>query len=185
MATTALMTEQEYRELALSDPEHRWELWDGVPREKPLMSMRHNRVAFFVGHLLQLQLDRREYIVNVNGDRARISPRAYFIPDVVVIPASYQELDDPRTLGAYSEPLPLVVEIWSPSTGRYDIERKLDGYRERGDREIWYFNPYDRTLIAWRRQADGGYVETTYRGGMVQAESLPGVSIDLDTLIQG
>ena len=25
------ISEQEYRELALNDPDHRWELWDGVP----------------------------------------------------------------------------------------------------------------------------------------------------------
>ena len=185
MATTALMTEQEYRELALNDPDRFWELWDGVPVEKPWMSVKHNDVAFFLGLLLQNQLDRQEYRVNVNGNRARISPRNYFIPDVIVIPVSYQEPLDPRTFGAYSEPLPLVVETWSPSTGAYDFARKLDGYRERGDLEIWYIHPDDRTLTAWRRQPDGTYAETRYTGGIVPAESLPGVSIDFDALLDG
>ena len=58
MAIVTQISEQEYRELALSDPDHRWELWDGVLVEKPLMSMKHDDVAFFLGHLLQSQLDR-------------------------------------------------------------------------------------------------------------------------------
>ena len=51
------ISEQEYRELALNDPDHLWELWDGVPREKPLMSMKHEDVSFLLGHILQGQLD--------------------------------------------------------------------------------------------------------------------------------
>jgi hypothetical protein len=39
MAIVNRISEQEYRELALSDSDRLWELWDGVPREKPLMSM--------------------------------------------------------------------------------------------------------------------------------------------------
>ena len=53
MATTTTITEHEYRELALNDPDHRWELWDGVPVEKPWMSIKHNDVAFYLGHMLQ------------------------------------------------------------------------------------------------------------------------------------
>jgi hypothetical protein len=29
-----------------------------------------------------------------------------------------------------------VVEVWSRSTGAYDVETKLQGYREHGDAEI-------------------------------------------------
>ena len=117
MATTTAISEQEYRELALNDPERNWELWDGVPVEKPLMSAIHNAAAFLLGHFLQSQLDWRVFQVNVNGDRTRISPRAYFIPDVIVIPAAYQRAleNDPLALGVYAEPLPFVAEVWSPS----------------------------------------------------------------------
>jgi Uma2 family endonuclease len=79
----------------------------------------------------------------------------------------------------------LVVEVWSPSTGHYDVATKLKGYRERGDTEIWFIHPYERTLTAWRRQPDGSYVEETHRGGVVAVASLPGVVIDLDVLLDG
>lgn len=187
MAIVNRISEQEYRELALNDADHLWELWDGVPQEKPLMSMKHDDVSFYLGHMLANQLDRGVYRVNVNGGKTRLSPRNYFIPDVVVIPAAYQMPfeHDPRAFNAFAEPLPLVVEVWSLSTGAYDFETKLRGYRERGDAEIWFIHPYERTLTAWRRQPDGNYAEETYRGGMIPVVSLPGVIIDLDALLEG
>jgi hypothetical protein len=85
------------------------------------------------------------------------------------------------------------VEVWSRPTGAYDFETKLQGYRERGDRENWFIHPYERTLTAWRRQPDGSYAEEIYRGGLVAVAScpqspgvpFPGVMIDLDALLDG
>jgi Uma2 family endonuclease len=187
MAIVNRINEQEYRELALSEQDRLWELWDGVPREKPLMSMKHDDVASYLGAALIVQLDRRLYRVNINGGRARLSPRSYYIPDVVVIPAAYKLPfeDDPRAFNAFAEPLPLVVEIWSPSTGHYDVSTKLQGYRERGDCEIWFSHPYERTLTAWQRQPDESYAEEIYRGGVVPVASLPDVVIDFDALLDG
>ncbi|MFN8593651.1 MAG: Uma2 family endonuclease [Thermomicrobiales bacterium] len=187
MATITRISEQEYRDLALRDPEHRWELWDGIPVEKPLMSMMHADVAAYLGAALIAQLDRREYRVNINDGKTRYTSRNYFIPDVVVIPAPYKRPyeRDPRSFNAFAEPLPLVVEVWSLTTGDYDIAAKLPIYRARGDREIWFIHPYERTLTAYRRQSDGSYTETIYRGGIVPVAALPGVAIDLDELLDG
>ena len=185
MAVANRITEQEYLEMALNEPDRFWELWDGVPVEKPWMSMRHNRVTFYLGVALANQLDRRSYAISANGDRARIFPRNYYIPNVMVIPAAYEaEIEgDEDALGVYTKPLPLVVEVWSPSTGRYDLEFKLQAYQERGDEEIWYIHPRDRTLTAWRQQPDGSYVEETILGGVIAITSLSGVMIDLDALL--
>lgn len=171
MAVVNRISEQEYRELALTDTDHLWELWDGVPREKPLMRMKHDDVSFYLGLALANQLDRTFFRVNANGGKARLSPRNSFIPDVVVIPTAYVRPfeDDPRAFNAHVEPFPLVVEIWSRSTGAYDFATKLQGYRERGDAEIWFIHPYERTLTAWRRQPDGTYAEANVRGGLVQS----------------
>jgi len=187
MAVINRINEREYRELALNEADRAWELWDGVPREKPPKSMKHADVAAYLGIALANQLDRYSYRVNFNVGRARISERNYFIPDVVVIPAAYKAPfeDDPRSLNAFAEPLPLVVEVWSRTTGEYDYTTKLQGYCERGDAEIWYLDPYRRTLTTWRRQPDGSYAEETYRGGMVPVAALPGVAIDLDALLDG
>jgi Uma2 family endonuclease len=187
MAVVNRISEQEYREFALTDDGHLYELWDGVPVEKPGMSFDHDVAALYLGVALANQLDRRDYVVNVNGGKARRSERYYFIPDVVVIPASYgQSLrGDPRGFNAHAEPLPLVVEIWSRTTAAYDFAVKLQGYRERGDEEIWYIHPYERTLTAWRKQPDGSYAEEIYQGGIVPVASLAGVTIDFDAVLDG
>ena len=184
MSTATRISEQEYRELALTDDDRFWELWDGVLVEKPPMSMMHDGVAVYMGAALINQLDRDQYWVNVNGGKTRYTARNYFIPDVVVIPAAFVRpyLTDPQAFNAFTEPLPLVVEIWSRTTGDYDIAAKLPVYRERGDLEIWYFHPYERALTVWRRQPDGSYREQRYTGGIVPVASLPGVAIDLDAL---
>ena len=90
----------------------------------------------------------------------------------------------PATVEVYPEPLPLVVEVWPPSTGRLDVNEKLPEYQRRGDLEIWLLHPYERTLTVWRRQADGSYAETVQRGGSVRPVALPGVVIDLDALFR-
>ncbi len=187
MATVTHISEQAYRELALNDTDHLWELWDGVLVEKPGMSMFHVDIAAYLAARLIYQLDRREYRVNINDGKVRLSPQTYYIPDVVVIPAKYKMPyeRDPRSLKTFAEPLPLVVEIWSRTTGDYDIAAKLPASRSRGDQEIWFIHPYERTLTAWRRQPDGAYSEELYRGGPVPVVSLPGVVIDFDALLDG
>ncbi len=186
MAVVHRISEQEYKELVFNDPDRTWELWDGVPREKPGMSIWHDGVASYLGALLTNQVDRREYWVNVNGGKTRYKVRNYYVPDVVVIPKRFIDphRGDSRAFNAYAEPLPLVVEVWSPSTGDYDLQIKLEGYRQRGDTEIWFIHPYERTLTAWRRQPDGSYLESTSKGGLVAVESLPGVTIDFDALLE-
>ena len=91
----------------------------------------------------------------------------------------------PHVLDAYPDPLPLVIEVWSPSTGSYDMKVKLADYQQRGDLEIWFVHPYERTIRAWRRLPDGTYDETVFRHGSAGAASLPRFAIDLDELFAG
>ncbi len=186
MAATvaAPMTEQAYRALALTEAGKLVELWDGEPREKPAMSIGHNRSTFRLGYLLQEQLPWSEFEIRVNSSRLQRSARNYFIPDVLVVPrAAVRALgDDSRVLEVYDQPLPLVVEVWSPSTGGYDLGEKLAEYQRRGDEEIWYLHPSERTLTAWVRQADGRYQERIYRGGVVRPAFRSDVAIELGAL---
>jgi Uma2 family endonuclease len=182
MAVAQRMTEQDYVEFVLSQVEGQWELHDGVLVEKPGMSFRHGEIPMLLGHFLLSQLDRREYSVLAEL-RVRRPTATVFMPDVMVVPTAYSEdIRDRPVLAIYSEPLPLVVEVWSPSTGNYDVDTKIPIYQQRGDLEIWRIHPYERTLTSWVRQADGSYRETVYRGGVAHLAALPGVSIDLDQL---
>ena len=182
--TAARMTDQAYRALAFTDAGKLVELWDGEPREKPGISWEHGDVAITLVLMVGGQLDRRHYRLRSNHGRLRHGGASYFIPDVAVIPTALgRDLrGHPDRLEVYEGPLPLVVEIWSPSTGGYDVSVKLARYRERGDEEIWYLHPFDRTLTAWRRQPDGTYQKSIHRGEVVHPVALPGVAIDLDEL---
>jgi Uma2 family endonuclease len=182
------VSEHTYLQLVWEDPDGQWELHCGRLWSKACepMTWEHTDAFSYLGFLLQSQLSRDQFIVHWNAGRARRSEQHYYIPDLIVVPAELADrlFAEEGRLEVYSEPLPLVVEVWSPSTGRLDVREKLPGYRRRGDREIWLLHPYERTLTAWVWQADGSYAETVHRGGIVHAAALPSVSIDLDALFQ-
>ena len=169
MAIAHRISEQEYERIALADPDEHWELHDGRLVEKPPMTWNHGDVVATLAILLGSQLDRRQCRVRVEG-RVRRSPGTIFVPDVSVVPTSYGDdfRDRQDRLAIFAQPLPLVVEVWSPSTGDYDVDAKLPVYQQRGDLEIWRIHPFERTLTSWRRQPDGAYLETIHRGGIVE-----------------
>jgi Uma2 family endonuclease len=183
MSTTTQITEEAYQRLVFSDPDHQWELHDGQLREKPGMTWEHLDFVMHLGILLGNQLDRRQFRIFAEG-RVRRPAATIFMPDLMVVPTSFGQAwrGRPGTLAIFSEPLPLVVEVWSASTGDYDVAAKLPVYQQRGDREIWLIHPYDRTLTAWRRQPDGTYEESVYREGVITPVALPGVTIPLADL---
>ncbi len=184
IVTTERVSEETYRRLALDERNGKLELYQGQLREKPGKSVEHGDIMFHLGLLLQNHLDRGRFRVRTDHARLRRSAAAYYVPDVAVIPAAMERAlrERPGSLDAYAEPLPVVVEIWSPSTGDYDIDEKLPGYQQRGDLEIWRVHPYERMITVWRRQPDGTYIESIVRDGALHPVALPGVSIDLDTL---
>jgi len=116
--------------------------------------------------------DDIDVCVDVHG------PPWFTVPDAIRVGQELEEYD----ILFYEDPVPLVVEVWSPSTGDYDVEEKLREYQRRGDVEIWRIHPYEHTLTVWRLQTDGNYSETLSRAGQVQLAALPNASIDLDAL---
>ncbi len=179
------VSEKTYKAVALEDPEGHWELHCGALRQKPGVSFEHSHLIVALFLALEHQLDEEAFAVRPNLGRVRRSSESYYIPDVFVVPMDLVREGRslrPNALEVYIDPLPLIVEVWSPSTGDYDVESKLPEYQRRGDLEIWRIQPYERTLTTWRRQPDGSYTETLYRGGPVRPFALAGVTIDLDAL---
>src|SRR6266508_4813356 len=112
-----------YKRVALEDPEGKWELVCGRLRRKPPMTTEHNHAQRTCGRLLSRQLDSRAFSVGIESGRLRISTGTYYEPDIVVIPMAYVRrlMEQPGTFEVYDDPMPLVVEVWSPSTGEYDV----------------------------------------------------------------
>lgn len=174
------VSEATYEQLALEDDDEQWEFICGQIRKKPPMTHEHNSVMRLLGYAIQSQLGLGKYQVAQNGPRTRRPETSYFVPDVMAIPVShFTEPAGTGELEAFTKPLPFVAEIWSKSTGDYDVETKFDEYKKRGDLEIWRLHPYEKTVTAWRRQPDGSYTETVYfeADGEAPILSLPGVVV--------
>ena len=179
------VSEATYRQLAVEDRESAWELVCGKLRQKPGMTLRHNSAGRVLAHVLQQQLPIDQFQVGYNSARLRLADGSHYIPDIVVIPVSAQlPHEDETGVEAYPEPMPLVVEVWSPSTGNYDAREKLEGYRRRGDAEVWLVDARERTVTAWKRGAEGSYSSRTYRREHLPVSSLPGVIVDMDAVFR-
>jgi Uma2 family endonuclease len=175
-----------FEQLVLEDGDAQWELDRGLLRQKPGMSMAHNRTMFELGFLVRSQVDPARYGVRVDSGHLLLGDDLYYVPDVCVVPAEMEAQFEgiANRIEAYAAPLPFVAEVWSPSTGSYDVNTKVKRYQERGDAEIWLVNPFERTVRAWIRRLDGGYDETSYSSGLVPLAVVPGVTIDLDALFR-
>ena len=177
------VSEKTFRQVAMEDPEGHWELCNGTLRQKPEMSGEHNHLMSDLHGGMWQQLDRDRFAIRVNAGHVHLSVQGYYIPDLMVFPIDLERAQfGTHQLEWYEAPLTLVVEIWSPSTGTYDIETKIQEYQRRGDHEIWRLHPYERTLTTWRRQPDGSYDVATYTSGTVTPVDLRDVTVDLDAL---
>lgn len=179
------VSEARFKRLSLGEP-NQWELHDGYAYRKLPMTFAHDDVAWQLGLMLGTQLPRDEWVIRVDAGLVRRSASRYYTPDVIVIPRSEARrlFPDPHTWEVYPNPISLVVEVWSPSTGAIDQTEKLSEYQRRGDAEIWLLHPVEQSLTVWSHRPDGTYVESVHRGGIVHPTSLPGVSIDLDELFR-
>lgn len=175
-----------YKRVAMEDPTGRWELECGRLRSKPDVTTEHAWVIDEMDYQVQTQIDRDEFAVRRNNGRLEHGLGGYYVPDLCIIPRALVRrlLARPGTFEEYADPMPFVAEVWSPSTGTYDLRRKIEQYRQRGDQEIWRIQPYERTVRAWRRQADGTYREETWSAGTVALHAVPGVRIDIDRLFR-
>lgn len=185
MAVAQRMSEEAYLQFVGTQAEGAWELHDGRLVEKPRMSFDHGEIPALLAHVLLRQLDRDAYRV-VTELHVRRPDATVFLPDLMVLPTAATAAFRGRPiLAMFSDPVPLIVEVWSPSTGDYDVDVKIPVYQQRGDLEIWRIHPYERTLIRWVRQPDGSYTEEVHRRGIIALAALPGVEIDLDELFAG
>src|SRR3712207_7879420 len=56
-----------------------------------------------------------------------------------------------RSLDVHHRLLPLIVAVWSPSTGADGVAAMFAGYRRRDHLELWRLRPLERTPTADRK----------------------------------
>jgi Uma2 family endonuclease len=171
-------------EMVLAHPGSKLEMLDGEWREKPTMTIPHNLAQVRLVRQLVPQIDFDRFDLRIDNVHLARPNSTFFIPDVCILdsPGNRAIGETMAGLETITVPCLLVAEIWSPTTGAFDLSQKIPEYIARGDREIWLLHPYDLTLTAWRQQPDGQYEKSTYQGGNVELMSIPGIVIDLAAL---
>lgn len=177
------VSEAAYQRLVMQDRDHTWELVCGQLLRKPLMTMEHNYVPRRLARRFIFQLSEDAYVVSETA-KLRTPSGSYRNPDLAVIPIEYVERFrlQPGSFEVFDDAVPFVLEVWSESTGDYDVSRKLSEYQERGDAELWYAHPYAHTLAIYRRRLDGSYDQWQHSGGPTDIPSLGGIVINVDEL---
>jgi Uma2 family endonuclease len=181
------VSEETYKQLALEDIHGHWELHFGRLVQKPGMTAQHADWIELLQRRLALQLHESEWAVRADAGRLRRPEGSYYEADVMVVPREYvRDLREHHAneLEVYTRPVPFVAEVWSPSTGSYDVRTKIPGYKERGDAEIWRVHPREHSVTIWRRQPDGSYSEGVHTSGVIELHALTGVRIDLNELFE-
>jgi Uma2 family endonuclease len=176
-----------FERVVLEDGDDQWELVCGHLQKKPAMTIEHRTAIVNLVGTLWMQLRHSAFLVSTNHTHVG-SASSYYVPDLAVIPRTLQDQARAGREGVidlFGEPLPLVVEVWSPSTGTYDVTMKLPEYQRQRHREIWFIHPYERWLRAWRRQADGTYTQTLFTGdAIIEPVALQGVGVALAALFE-
>jgi Uma2 family endonuclease len=117
----------------MPDDGHRYELLDGVL----VVSPRPTTIHQFVATRLASLLDRScpEDLSVVVEPAVQLDARTEFDPDLVVVPLD--EVGDAK----FTTPPLLVVEIRSPSTALFDLNRKKMAYENFGVPSYWIVDP--------------------------------------------
>jgi Uma2 family endonuclease len=131
---------------ALPDDGNRYELIDGVVYVSPTAVMVHQVASTMLHNLLTAAAPDDLFVTPTPGYQA--GERTLLIPDLVVTPWPA------RDAKYVTEPLPLAVEVLSPSSRRYDRITKLAAYDRAGVDAYWIVDPVEPSLLVFEREGD-------------------------------
>jgi Uma2 family endonuclease len=162
----------------MPDDGRRYELLDGVLVVSPRPTTLHQFVAM---RLLRVLADAcPEDLCVVPEPAVELGPQTEFDPDLVVV-----RMD--QVGGAkFTEPPLLVVEIRSPSTALFDLNRKKAAYERFGVPSYWIVNPDPpQPELAVFELRDGRYALAAKTSGPFATDRPFALSIDPARLITG
>lgn len=141
---TRKITANEFLELPISNLPH--ELLDGEEIMSPAPTIEHQRVLFRIAQLLAGIIPNGEVF---------LAPLDLYLDESNVVQPDIVWIAEGSTCipieGKYFKGAPdLVVEIFSPGTGRRDRKDKFRLYEKYGVREYWMVDPSEKLLEIWR-----------------------------------
>ncbi len=171
--------EEEFYRLEREDSD--WEYLDGKLVLSPSSDL-NEALSGFLQALLQGFLDVRKGSV-VRGPRypMRLDERWSPEPDLIVIRDEHRHRITPKRLEG---PADWAIEIVSEVDPKFDLREKLPRYREADIEEIWFIDPFVRTLRVETRAVALGYIIDKFSSGWISSTVVPGFWIDVDWLWQ-
>jgi len=144
----------------LPEDGYKYELDDGVLVVSPPPAINHQLVLHRLSMLLQ-DACPREYLI-LPGPGVEMTKFQYRIPDLVVITVDNFDIE----AKSLSRPPVLAVEIASPSTAIYDMNRKREVYASFGIASYWIVRPSSQEprLTAFELRG-GSYCEIAEASG--------------------
>lgn len=136
---------------------HRYELVDGVLTVSPSPRPLHQRAILRLIMALEPHCPAEYEILPAPVDVV-LAEDTVLIPDVVIARSA-----DWTERGLFGPPL-LAVEVFSPSTRRFDLELKRARMQAAGCPNYWVVDPDEPALRCWHLR-DGRYVEIAFASG--------------------
>jgi Uma2 family endonuclease len=159
--------------LAMPDGD-RYELIDGVPREKP-MGAESDEIAVGIAAILR-QFVKAKQLGHVYGSQTGFqcfpkSTKLVRMPDTSFVATG--RLPGDKTPEGYIKIAPdLAVEVISPGEMYEEVEAKVAEYRSAGVKLVWVVSPKSRTVIV--RRLDGTCAEVGESGTLSGEDVIPG-----------
>jgi len=147
-------------------------------------TFRHDRIILWLSHLHLRFAETHPGAGEVGTSTdTRIGDHSVYKPGIWWVPEDRQP---PGSSNRFAEPPPLVAEVRSRSTWRFDVGTKLRHYERAGGAEVWLIDTYADAVLVFRRsqpsQADFDVSLELGAGEQLTTPLIPGWTIDLAEL---
>ncbi|MGE3886970.1 MAG: Uma2 family endonuclease [Vicinamibacterales bacterium] len=170
--------------LRIPEDGKRHELIDGVHYVTPSPNVRHQELVGRLHLSMGTFLESRPHLGRIFLPLdVVLSDHDVLEPDLLLVAADQQGI---LTKANLQGPPALAIEVLSPSTRMRDelVKRRL--FDERGAREYWLVDPWDRRVTVFRRAADGSFPQVASleasAGARLETPLLPGWSLPMEEL---
>jgi Uma2 family endonuclease len=159
-------------------PESRiWEFKDGEVIVPSPAGTHHQDIVLFLTILLAGYTETKGLGKVYNGPAVlRLRPGLLKEPDIFFVPREDEHRISPTHVEGSA---PLVIEVISPSTRRYDLEEKSKDYDEAGVLEYWAVDSERCRVLVHR----GGHTEV-WDSGKLESIAVPGFWVQAEWLWQ-
>jgi len=176
-------TAAEYRELPENGP--RFQLIEGDLEMAPAPNTPHQIISSNIELMLRQWTDAHpgDGVVFHAPIDVYLTDISVFQPDVVFIAARHRSII--RKDGLHGGP-DLVVEILSPSTGKFDLGPKKRVYSKTGVAEMWIIDPESERTTVYDLRTDADMpILTLEKGDTFRSGLLEGLEIDTASFFRG